>query len=114
MDQTREKNQKPWNYLRLDAIFADASEDLFNINVNYYDHSSVSWDINCQFTKRRLWELAYNVLIGCVSPQLWSNFMSRMHKRGAIIQKAKVFAATLAKDYVDILIGVPPACPLKQ
>ena len=40
--------------------------------------------------------------------------MSRMHKRSAIIQKAKVFAATLAKDYVDILIGVPTACPLKQ
>ncbi|MDP7393089.1 MAG: hypothetical protein QGH07_14815 [Alphaproteobacteria bacterium] len=40
--------------------------------------------------------------------------MSRKHKRGAIIHKAKVFAATLAKDYVDILIGVPSACPLKQ
>lgn len=100
--------------MRLDAIFADASEDLFNINVNYYDHSSVSPGIDCQFTKRRLRELAYNATIGCVSPQLWSNFMSRMHKRSAIIQKAKVFAATLAENYVDILIGVPTARPLKQ
>ena len=40
--------------------------------------------------------------------------MSRMHKRSAIIQKAKVFAATLAENYVDILIGVPTARPLKQ
>ena len=40
--------------------------------------------------------------------------MSRMLKRSAIIQKAKVFAATSAKDYVDFLIGVPTARPLKQ
>ena len=40
--------------------------------------------------------------------------MSRMHERSAMIQKAKVFAATLAENYVDILIGVPTARPLKQ
>jgi len=31
--------------------------------------------------------------------------MGRMHKRSAIIQKAKVFAATLAKDYGERLCG---------
>ncbi len=99
------------NDLRLDAIPAIASEDDFDINDNYYDHSSVSQDINCQFPIQRLRELAGNGTIGRVAPRLWSGFMGRIYKRSAIIEKAKAFAEALAADDVDILIAVP-ACPL--
>jgi D-proline reductase (dithiol) PrdB len=99
------------NDLRLDAIPAGHPADGFAINDNYYDHGDASIDINCQFPVDRLRELADDGTVGAVAPRLWSGFMGRIYKRGAIIETASAFAADLAADAVDLLVVVP-ACPL--
>ena len=99
------------NDLRLDAIPAEQPADGFEVNDNYYDHSSAVADINCQFPLQRLRELAAEGVIGKVAPRLWSGFMGRIYKRSAIIEKAGELAAALKQDGVDLLVVVP-ACPL--
>lgn len=99
------------NDLRLDAIPWDQPADGFDVNDNYYDHSSAVQDINCQFPIQRLRELAADGTIGGVAPRLWSGFMGRIYKRSAIVEKAGELAEDLRRDRVDLLIVVP-ACPL--
>lgn len=100
------------NDQRLDAIDPATPDDQFQVHDNYYDHTDVRRDINCQFPLRRLAELARLGLIGEVAPRLWSGFMGRTYNRTAVIKEAApAFAGELAKDRVDLLILVP-ACPL--
>lgn len=99
------------NDLRLDAIPIDTPSDGFEINDNYYDHRSVTLDINCQFPIERLRELAADGTVGSIAPRLWSGFMGRIYKRSAILAKAAEFAEELQHDDVDLLVVVP-ACPL--
>jgi hypothetical protein len=100
------------NDLRLDAIASDTPDDRFQVHDNYYDHTDVRRDINCQFPIARLRELAREKAIGRVASRLWSGFMGRIYIRRAVTEEAApAFAAELAKDGVDLLIVVP-ACPL--
>ena len=100
------------NDLRLDAIAADTPDDRFQVHDNYYDHSDVLRDINCQFPLRRLAELQDAGMIGRVAPRLWSGFMGRTYIRSAVTNEAApAFARQLAEDGVDVLVVVP-ACPL--
>jgi hypothetical protein len=100
------------NDLRLDAIEADTPDDRFQVHDNYYDHTDVRRDINCQFPIARLRELAAERRIGRVAARLWSGFMGRIYIRKAVSEDAAPkFAAQLARDGVDVLVVVP-ACPL--
>jgi len=100
------------NDLRLDAIAADTPDDRFQVHDNYYDHTDVRRDINCQFPLARLRELAAERRIGRVAPRLWSGFMGRIYIRRAVTEEAApAFARQLRDDGVDVLVVVP-ACPL--
>lgn len=100
------------NDLRVDAIACDTPDDRFQVHDNYYDHTDVSRDINCQFPLRRLEELQAAGMIGSVAPRHWSGFMGRIYIRKAVTNEAApAFARELARDGVDVLVVVP-ACPL--
>lgn len=100
------------NDLRLDAIAADTPDERFQVHDNYYDHTDVCRDINCQFPIARLRELAAERVIGRVAPRLWSGFMGRIYIRRAVTEEAApALARELAKDGVDLFVVVP-ACPL--
>lgn len=100
------------NDLRLDAIASDTPSDRFQVHDNYYDHTDVRRDINCQFPIERLRELATARIIGRVAPRLWSGFMGRIYIRRAVTEEAApAFARELARDGADLLVVVP-ACPL--
>jgi hypothetical protein len=100
------------NDLRLDAIAADTPDNRFQVHDNYYDHTDVRRDINCQFPIARLRELAADGVVGRVAPRLWSGFMGRIYVRRAVCDEAApAFARELKKDGVDLLVVVP-ACPL--
>jgi hypothetical protein len=100
------------NDLRLDAISADTPDDRFQVHDNYYDHTDVRRDINCQFPIARLRELADERRIGRVAARLWSGFMGRIYVRKAVTEDAApAFARQLRDDGVDVLVVVP-ACPL--
>jgi hypothetical protein len=100
------------NDLRLDAIASDTPDDRFQVHDNYYDHTDVRRDINCQFPIARLNELAAAGRIGRVAARLWSGFMGRIYIRSAVVNEAApAFAEQLKRDGVDVLVVVP-ACPL--
>ena len=100
------------NDLRVDAIPADTPADAFEVNDNYYDHTDVRQDINCQFPLERLRDLAGEGVIGAVAPRLWSGFMGRIYtRRGICEEAAPALARSLHDDNVDLLVVVP-ACPL--
>ena len=100
------------NDLRLDAIAFDTPDERFQVHDNYYDHTDVRRDINCQFPIARLRELAQERRIGSVAARLWSGFMGRIYIRRAVTEEAAPsFARALQADGVDLLVVVP-ACPL--
>src|SRR5574337_915381 len=100
------------NDLRVDAIAADTPDDHFQVHDNYYDHTDVRRDINCQFPLARLRELAAAGRIARVAARLWSGFMGRIYIRKAVTDEAApALARQLQDDGVDVLIVVP-ACPL--
>lgn len=100
------------NDLRVDAIDSGTPDNRFQVHDNYYDHTDVRRDINCQFPLRRLEELQAAGVIGSVAPRHWSGFMGRIYIRKAVVgEAAPAFARQLAKDGVDALVVVP-ACPL--
>src|SRR5574337_2176340 len=100
------------NDLRVDAIAPDTPDDRFQVHDNYYDHTDVVRDINCQFPLARLRELAAEHRIGKVAARLWSGFMGRTYIRKAVTEEAApALARQLQEDGVDVLVVVP-ACPL--